>query len=126
MPQGASAGFTARGEVVEGEDELVALVTDVRGSVSERRLLHYNLLVTLTLAFVGVQDLEYPGNLSSVCTVHISLSDRSYMEQFINFQSHERVGLLSVLLTVVEQNLLTAHNYILSVPAKALCVLGGK
>lgn len=34
-----------------------------------------------------------------------ALSDLLYV------QSHERVGLLSVQLAVVEQDLLTAHNY---------------
>lgn len=57
MPQGAGADLAAGREVVEGEDELVALVADVGGPVTERRGLHYDLLVALDLAFVGVQDL---------------------------------------------------------------------
>lgn len=57
VPQGPSAGLAAGGEVVESEDELVALVADVGGSVAVRGGLHYHLLVTFTLTLVGVQDL---------------------------------------------------------------------
>lgn len=57
VPQGAGAHFAAGREVVEGEDELVALVANVRGSFAKRRLLHYDLLITLDLALVRVQDL---------------------------------------------------------------------
>lgn len=57
MPQGASADLTAGREVVEGEDELVALVANIRGSFTKRRLLHYDLLIAFDLAFVSVQDL---------------------------------------------------------------------
>lgn len=58
VPQGPSAGLAAGGEVVESEDELVALVTDVRGTIPVWRGLHYNLLFTFNLAFIGVQDLR--------------------------------------------------------------------
>lgn len=54
VPQGAGADLTAGREVVEGEDELVALVANVGGSFSERRGLHHDLLVALNLAFVSV------------------------------------------------------------------------
>lgn len=57
LPQGARADLAAGREVVEGEDELVALVADVRGSFAKRRLLHHDLLVAFNLALVGVQDL---------------------------------------------------------------------
>lgn len=57
VPQGAGADLAAGREVVEGEDELVALVADVRGSFAERRGLHYDLLVAFNLAFVSIQDL---------------------------------------------------------------------
>lgn len=112
--------------MIESEDELVALVADVGGAIAVWRGLHYNLLVTLALAFIGIQDLEYPRDFFCICTVHVSLSDRSDMKQLIDVQSHERVGLLSVELTVVEQDLFTAHHYIFFVPAKPLCVLGRK
>lgn len=64
VPQGPSAGLTAGGEVVESEDELVALVADVGGTITTRRGLHYNLLVTFILAFIGIQELgkEKKGN----------------------------------------------------------------
>lgn len=57
MPQGPSAGLAAGGEVVESEDELVALVADVGGTVTIRRGLHNNLRFTFYFTFVGVQDL---------------------------------------------------------------------
>lgn len=57
VPQGAGADLAAGREVVEGEDELVALVANIRGSFTKRRLLHYDLLVAFDLAFVSVQDL---------------------------------------------------------------------
>lgn len=58
MPQWSSAGLTARREVIESEDELVALVADVGGAVTERRWLHCDLLVPLALTFIGIKDLE--------------------------------------------------------------------
>lgn len=57
VPQGAGADLAAGREVVEGEDELVALVANIRGSFSKRRLLHYDLLIAFDLAFVSIQDL---------------------------------------------------------------------
>lgn len=57
VPQGAGADLAAGREVVEGEDELVALVADVRESFAERRGLHYDLLIAFNLAFVSIQDL---------------------------------------------------------------------
>lgn len=57
VPQGAGADLAAGREVVEGEDELVALVANIRGSFTKRRLLHYDLLIAFDLAFVSVQDL---------------------------------------------------------------------
>lgn len=65
MPQGPSAGLAAGWEVVESEDELVALVADVGGTVTIRRGLHNNLRFALYLTFVGVQNLgqEKKGNL---------------------------------------------------------------
>lgn len=57
MPQGAGADLAAGREVVEGGDELVALVANVRRSFTKWRLLHYDLLISFNLAFVGVQDL---------------------------------------------------------------------
>lgn len=54
VPQGAGADLTAGREVVEGEDELVALVANVGGSFPERRGLHHDLLVAFNLAFVSV------------------------------------------------------------------------
>lgn len=64
VPQGPSAGLAAGGEVVESEDELMALVADVGGTIAIRRGLHHNLLFTFNLAFIGVQDLgkERKGN----------------------------------------------------------------
>lgn len=58
VPQRPRAGLTAGREVVEGEDELVALVADVGGALSGRQWLCRRLLVTLALALVGVQDLR--------------------------------------------------------------------
>lgn len=58
VPQGAGADLAAGREVVEGGDELVALVADVRGPVAERRGLHHDLLIAFDLAFVRVQDLR--------------------------------------------------------------------
>lgn len=57
VPQGPSAGLTAGGEVVESEDELVALVADVGRTVTVWRGLHHDFLVTFDLSFIGVQDL---------------------------------------------------------------------
>lgn len=57
VPQGASADLAAGWEVVQSENKLVALVADVWGSFTEWRSLHYNLLITFNLAFVGIQDL---------------------------------------------------------------------
>lgn len=57
VPQRPSAGLTAWGEVIEREDELMALVADVGGAIAIWRGLHYNLLISLTLAFIGIQDL---------------------------------------------------------------------
>lgn len=56
MPQGPSAGLAAGWEVVESEDELVALVADV-GTVTIRRGLHNNLRFPFYLTFIGVQNL---------------------------------------------------------------------
>lgn len=126
MPQGPSASLTAGGKVVESEDELMSLMADVGGTISIRCWFNNNLLVTFTLGFIGIQDLKYPWNFFGVSTVHISVSDRSDMKQFINVQGHERVCLLTVPLTVVEEDLLTAHHNKFSVPAKAFCVLGRK
>lgn len=58
VPQGAGADLAAGREVVEGGDELVALVADVRGPVAERRGLHHDVLIAFDLAFVRVQDLR--------------------------------------------------------------------
>lgn len=57
VPQGPRAGLAAGREVVEREDELVALVADVGGALAVRRGLRRRLLLTLALALVGVQDL---------------------------------------------------------------------
>lgn len=57
VPQGPRAGLTAGGEVVESEDELVALVADVGGTLAVRRGLDYDFVIALALPFVGVQDL---------------------------------------------------------------------
>lgn len=54
VPQGAGADLAAGREVVEGEDELVALVANVRVSFTERRGLHRDLLVAFNLAFISV------------------------------------------------------------------------
>lgn len=84
VPQGPSAGLAAGGEVVESEDELVALVADVGGTIPIRCGLHYNLLVAFNLAFIGIQDLKYPWDFFGICTVHISLSDRPDVKQLID------------------------------------------
>lgn len=120
VPQGTAAGLAAGGEVIEREDEFVTLVADVGGPITERSRLHHHLLITLTLALVGIQDLEDPWYFFGICAVHVCLSDRSDMEQFIDVQRHEGVGLLSVRLAVVEQDLFTAHDYVFFVPAEAL------
>lgn len=57
VPQWPSAGLAAGREVIEGEDELMALVADVGGAIAKRRGLHYDLLFPFALTFVGVQDL---------------------------------------------------------------------
>lgn len=57
-PQGPRADLTVGGEVVESEDELVALVADVgRRAITVRCWLYYTLLFTFALAFVGIQNL---------------------------------------------------------------------
>lgn len=43
----------------------------------------------------------------------IKLVKPCFKKDSLDFQGHERVGLLSVKLTVVEQDLFTAHHYIL-------------
>lgn len=58
MPQGPSTGLAAGWEVVQSQDELVALVADVGGTIAIRCGLYYNLLFTFNLSFIGVQDLE--------------------------------------------------------------------
>lgn len=65
MPQRPSASLTARGEVIESEDELMAFMVDVGGAIAIWRGLHYNLLFTLTLAFIGIQDLGKGRDCSS-------------------------------------------------------------
>lgn len=57
VPEGAGAHLAAGREVVEGEDELVALVANVRRPFAKGRLLHDDLLIALDLALVSVQDL---------------------------------------------------------------------
>lgn len=57
VPEGPSAGLAAGGEVIERDDELVALVADVGGAIAICSRLRDDLLFTLTLAFIGVQDL---------------------------------------------------------------------
>lgn len=57
VPQGPSARLAAGGEVVQSQDELVALVADVGGTIAIRCGLHHNLLFTFNLSFIGVQDL---------------------------------------------------------------------
>lgn len=46
------------------------------------------------------------------------------MNDSLNVQGHERVGLLSVQLAVVEKDLLTANNYILQKARKGRMVRG--
>lgn len=58
VPQRSSTGLTARGEVVQSGDELVALVTYVGRSVTKRCGLHDDLLVPFDFTFIGVQDLK--------------------------------------------------------------------
>ncbi|MEQ2203328.1 hypothetical protein XENOCAPTIV_028669 [Xenoophorus captivus] len=60
IPQGPRADLTAGGEVVQGDDELVAFVADVRGAFVGRGL-HHGLLVTFALALIGIQDLKEKG-----------------------------------------------------------------
>lgn len=125
VPQRPSASFAAGGEVVESDDELVALVADVRGTITIRCGLHHNLLSSFYLAFIGVQDLgkeknfikdllreivlavcerresgqkekvlahylEYPWNFFGICTVYISMSNRSDMKQLTVGGRHGR------------------------------------
>lgn len=66
VPQGSSTSLTAGGEVVESEDELVSLMADVGGTIAMRCLLDNNLLVSFTLGFIGIQDLEEDTSLSAV------------------------------------------------------------
>lgn len=57
VPQGTAAGLAAGGEVVEREDELVTLVADAGGPITERSGLRHHLRIALTLALVGIEDL---------------------------------------------------------------------
>lgn len=57
IPQGPGADLTAGREVVESEDELMALVRDEGGAIHKRPRIHCHLLITFNLAFIGIQDL---------------------------------------------------------------------
>lgn len=82
VPQGASADLAAGWEVVQSEYKLVALVADVWGSFTEWRGLHYNLLITFNLAFIGIQDLG-EGKKNFVWFFWISKSDVSFLMQIL-------------------------------------------
>lgn len=81
VPQGPSARLAAGGEVVEGDDELVAFVADVGGAVAERRGLYRDLLVTLALAFRRVQDLETEQKKGGVILWQVRLGDAGEEEK---------------------------------------------
>lgn len=124
VPQRLGARLAVGGEVVERGNELVTLVADVAGLLSDG--LHRKLWFLFTFSFIGIKDLgseecflftmfcfsdecqfssincflsdstveehkfnhrsttdlEYPGYLFGISTVHVCLSDRPHMEEF--------------------------------------------
>lgn len=57
VPQRFGARLTVGGEVVKSWDELVALVADVTGFLSDWQRLHWKLGLFFALAFIGIEDL---------------------------------------------------------------------
>lgn len=58
VPQWLGACLTVGGEVVQRGDELVALVADVAGLLSDGQRLHGKLRLLFALSLVGVKNLE--------------------------------------------------------------------
>lgn len=58
VPQRLGARLAVGGEVVKCWDELVALVADVTGLLSNRQRLHWKLRLFFALAFIGIENLE--------------------------------------------------------------------
>lgn len=58
VPQWLGARLTVGGEVVERGDELVALMADVAGLLSNGQRLHGKLRLLFALAFIGIKNLE--------------------------------------------------------------------
>ena len=75
VPQRPSAGLAAGREVIEGEDELVALVADVGSAVAKRHGLHHDLLFPLALTFIGIEDLDR-GRRANAALLKIYLGGR--------------------------------------------------
>lgn len=58
VPQRLGAGLAVGGEVVERGDELMALVADVAGLLSDGQRVHGELGLLFALAFVGIKNLD--------------------------------------------------------------------
>lgn len=58
VPQWLGARLTVGGEVVERGDELVALMADVAGLLSDGQRLHGKLRLLFALSLIGVKNLE--------------------------------------------------------------------
>lgn len=58
VPQRLGARLAVGGEVVQRGDELVALVADVAGLLSDGQRLHGKLWLLFALALIGIKDLE--------------------------------------------------------------------
>lgn len=58
IPQRLGARLAVGGEVVERGDELVALVADVAGLLSNGQWLHRKLWLLFAFPFIGIKNLE--------------------------------------------------------------------
>lgn len=58
VPQRLGARLAVGGEMIQRVDELVAFVADVAGLLTDGQRLHGELGLLLTLAFIGVKNLE--------------------------------------------------------------------
>ena len=67
VPQRLGAGLAVGGEMVECGNELVALVADVAGLLSNGKRLNWKLWLLLAFSLVGIQDLYRDGGTSHSC-----------------------------------------------------------
>lgn len=58
VPQRLGARLAVGGEVIKRGDELVALVADVAGLLSDGQWLHGKLWLLFTLTLIGIQNLD--------------------------------------------------------------------